>query len=93
MGNYVKDLSVLGCDLCRTVIVDNSPQAFSLQVENGIPIKSWFGTADESSDNRLSLLLPFLVKLSAARDVRPMVKKRFKIQQRIDLHGEKAKGR
>ncbi|GFY88627.1 SCP1-like small phosphatase 4 [Actinidia rufa] len=45
-----------------------------LQVNNGIPIKSWF---DDSSDCALISLLPFLETLVGADDVRPIIAKRF----------------
>ncbi len=42
-NDFIKDLSKLGRDLSKVVIVDNMPQNFRLQKENGIFIKAFWG--------------------------------------------------
>lgn len=69
-GTYTKDLTVLGIDLAKVAIVDNTPEVFRLQADNGIPIKSWY---DDPCDSALISLLPFLEKLVDTDDVRPII--------------------
>ncbi|XP_072966832.1 uncharacterized protein [Typha angustifolia] len=73
-GSITKDLTILGVDLAKVAIIDNSPQVFRLQVNNGIPIKSWF---DDPTDQSLLQLLPFLETLVDVEDVRPIIAKKF----------------
>lgn len=53
----MKDLSKLGRDLSKTLIVDNNPANFLLQPENGIYIKSWYQNPDDNALVELSEVL------------------------------------
>ena len=75
-GNYLKDLHVLGRELSSVVIVDNSVQAFGYQLDNGIPIESWY---EDQNDRELLDLLTFLTQVREQKDVRPFLRDYFNL--------------
>lgn len=79
-GNFLKDLTVLGRDLSKAVLVDNSPHAFGYQVDNGIPIESWF---DDPHDKELLKLEIFLRTLHGVEDVRDVVRETFQTRRLV----------
>lgn len=79
-GNYLKDLEVLGRNNNKTVLVDNSPHAYGYQIDQGIPIESWY---DDDTDTELLKLIGFLRRLTEVEDVKPIVREKFKTYQLI----------
>ena len=72
-GVFIKDLSKLGRDLTKILIIDNNKDNFSLQPENGLHICSFIG---DQNDDELYALSGDLMKIieSKKKDIRPVVK-------------------
>ncbi|XP_075444062.1 CTD small phosphatase-like protein isoform X2 [Ascaphus truei] len=71
-GNYVKDLSRLGRELSKVIIVDNSPASYIFHPENAVPVQSWF---DDMTDTELLDLIPFFEGLCKEENVYNMLHK------------------
>ena len=69
-GIYVKDLSRLGRNLQKTIIIDNLQENFMAQPDNGIHIRGWY---TDMGDKELDKLTPFLKSLVTrqVQDIRP----------------------
>ena len=70
----VKDLSLLGRDLSKTIIVDNLEENFRLQPDNGLPIITWKGDINDFSLKYLTMILKNIV-INKVTDVRKVIKK------------------
>jgi hypothetical protein len=64
---YVKDLSKLGRKLEDIILLDNSPNSYYYQPENGLPISNWY---DDTADRELFNYYEILEALAFVSDVR-----------------------
>ena len=73
-GIYIKDLKILDRKLNNMIIIDNNPLSYDNNIDNGIPILSWY---DNINDNELLKLLPLLKYMSSTniQDVRTIINK------------------
>lgn len=73
---FIKDLSILlgGRVIRDIIIVDNKIESYSSNLENGIPIISYYG---QDGDDHLKKLAKYLLRLKEASDVREKIVKDF----------------
>ena len=75
---YLKDLSLLGRDLSKIIIIDDLKKNYKLQEDNGLPITSWMGNLN---DTELKDLIPVLrrIVIDEVEDTRKIIIKIKKI--------------
>ena len=73
-GIYIKDLKIFDRKINNMIIIDNNPLSYDNNIENGIPILSWY---ENVNDDELLRLLPILKYMSNpdVYDVRPIINK------------------
>lgn len=69
-GRFIKDLAVINRDLKNVIIIDNFPESYCNNPENGLPIESWF---DDPFDRELERMYKVLERLNQVDDVREYI--------------------
>jgi len=70
-GIYIKEISKIGRPLEDVIIIDNNPMSYIINIDNGIPILTWY---ENQNDDELMKLIPLLKYLSKVDDVRPVIR-------------------
>ena len=82
-GNYVKDLTCLGREMEKVIIIDNSPHSYALQPQNALPISSFI---DDPNDNDLLDSIPYLQELAQSPDVTEVLVRNNGFVPRCSFH-------
>lgn len=89
-GNYIKDLNVLGRDINKTIIIDNSIIAFSLNLDNAIPIHSFSGNKEDRELFKLIEIMDYALNLNKSYppntlNLREYLTSMFGLKERINF--------
>ena len=81
-GNFIKDISIYNRDLSKTICrsKENSIYFNAYQLDNCVTIKPWTG---DMMDNELDKLYKHIVVMNKMDDIRPYIKRVYKIKKRI----------
>lgn len=71
-GKFVKDLSLLGRDLKRVIIVDDNPNAYMLHPQNAIRVSSF---VDNLHDGELASVIRFCKVTEKYEDLREAIRR------------------
>ena len=74
MPSFTKDLKKLGRDMKNIIILDNNPNSYMLNPDNGVPIKTWLSDLNDTELYKITPYLEFLSK-NKINDVREIIKK------------------
>ena len=77
-NDYIKDISLIGRDISKVIIIDNMQQNFRLQKNNGILISSFWG--EDNNDKALLKLGKILVSIAI-----DMIDNNFQIDIRDEI--------
>ena len=70
---YVKDLKRLNRPLKDVIIIDNSPSAFHLDTQNGIPILNFIDNKEDKELYKLNFILESLAEVNDVREYIPLI--------------------
>jgi len=66
-GLFVKDMTLLGRDITKVILIDNAPYTYAFQPENALPCTSWIS---DETDDELNDILHILEMVKSVPDVR-----------------------
>ena len=73
INDDVKDLSLLGRNLNKIIMIDNLPKNYKLQQDNGLPINSWTGNINDTSLKDILNIMKYFIE-KKVEDVRDIIK-------------------
>ena len=78
-GSYVKNLALIGRDLKNVIIIDDKPQAFKMNQDNGIFIKPFYGDCFNNKNilrNLINILKEIRKDVEITGDIRKSIQKK-----------------